>query len=115
MKRITPIFIWIVICLACNRSTSSNEAQTVDDSDLTGDASPTPGLGYDPTRNDTRKENPLAGQEAGDSSTQEDKTKPTPGLGNDPTRNNPSNRYSPPGKDSQSGQDPATEKNKTGS
>jgi hypothetical protein len=113
MKSITPIFIWTFVCLACNRSASStaNEAQAAD-SEATEHASPTPGLGYDPTRNDTRKESPLTGKEAGDSSMQEEKTKPTPGLGNDPTRNNPSNRYSSPDEENQNKKDP--EKNKNG-
>ncbi|HRP57032.1 hypothetical protein [Agriterribacter sp.] len=110
MKRITPIFIWTFICFACNRSASStgNEAQPVGDSDATEHASPTPGLGYDPTRNDTREEDPLGPRGSGDSSVQEGKTKPTPGLGNDPTRNNPSNRYASP-EDSSRGQNPAIE------
>lgn len=76
---------------SCNESSHERATQTnTNDSNIQNRVSePTPGLGYDPTRNDDTKEDPYPTQEAVDSTGTVNKDKPTPGLGNYPTPNNP--------------------------
>lgn len=99
MKQLPLITAGILICCACNEPSGSTATKHSNAKDSTVNnkvTDPTPGLGYDPTRNDAAKKNAFSDQGAVDSTGPSNNDKPTPGVGNDPTRNNPSNSYSTP-------------------
>lgn len=96
MKKTGLISAAIMLCFACN---SNNAGKATDHNNINdsfaGKATPTPGLGSDPTRNDPSRPGPAEQQKAFDSSARIKNAKPTPGVGNDPTRNNASKNPSP--------------------
>ncbi|MGN6491519.1 MAG: hypothetical protein ACTHLE_05935 [Agriterribacter sp.] len=100
MKKIIIISTCIMILLSCNNN-AENETKNTNMNDTNSSsnaAEPTPGLGQDPTRNDTRQGDPLGQSAIADSSTQKGEAEPTPGLGHDPTRTTPANAASPSSK-----------------
>ena len=91
MKQLSLMIIGMLIYCACNESpegtaTERNRANDRDTSDRIKE--PTPGLGYDPTRNDVTKKNPLPA-DAVDSTGPANKDKPTPALRHAPADNGP--------------------------
>ncbi len=89
MRQLPLIVAGILMYCSCNESSheTATKQTNTNDSDVQNRVSePTPGLGYDPTRNN---DDPFRNQEAVDSTGPVNKDKPTPGLGNYPIPNDP--------------------------
>lgn len=106
MKKLLVIAVVMLIYCACNESPYGTATKQFQDTNINNQIrDPTPGLGYDPTRNDVSKKNAPGDQDTVDSTGAVNNDKPTPGLGNDPTRNDASNRFQAPGDKSKLPQD----------
>lgn len=92
MKQLPLMIIGMLIYCACNESPhgAATEHTPTNDRDTSDRVTkPTPGLGYDPTRNDGTKKNPFPGRDDIDSTGPANNDKPTPALRHSPGGNEP--------------------------